>query len=334
MVFVTGATGFLGSYLVKNLLKRGEQVRALKRKNSRFELLGNNKDKIEWVEGNLLDVNSLEDAIDGVDKVYHCAAIVLDAASNGDSALATNATGTANLFNVAMDKKVKKVLHVSSTATLGTSLTNQLIDENFYVPDEQLRFDYFKGKRYAELEAWRASAEGLPVVIVNPCGLIGAGWWSHEPSKLFQTIDEGLSFYTTGSNSFVDVRDVAEVMVQLMESKASGERFILVSENIALRDFLNMIADELQRKRPAHAVNAFISELAWRYEYVRAKLRGKPAEYTKEDLRIAQLSVKHSNLKVIEATGFKFRKLAESVHDTAVAYRASKQKGLEYAVFD
>jgi len=106
MIFVTGATGFLGSYLVKDLIRKGEKIRALKRKTSGFKLLGDYVHQIEWVEGDLLDVSTLVVALDGVEKIFHCAGAVATAATSGKD-IAVNVEGTANLFNIALDKKVK-----------------------------------------------------------------------------------------------------------------------------------------------------------------------------------------------------------------------------------
>jgi nucleoside-diphosphate-sugar epimerase len=145
---------------------------------------------------------------------------------------------------------------------------------------------------------------------------------------------DGLSFYTGGSNGFVDVRDVVEVMMRLMESSISGERFILSSENVSIRDFLFMIADELKVKRPAYKVTKTMGELAWRYEGLKALLLNREADFVKDDIRIARIPFKYSNAKVIGATGYKFRSVAESIHDTAQSFLASKKKGLDFATFE
>jgi nucleoside-diphosphate-sugar epimerase len=334
MVFVTGATGFLGSYLTRYLVKKGEHVRALRRSGSSFELLGHTANSIEWVEGNMLDIPSLESALEGIDTVYHCAAIIDTATSDKSNAIATNAEGTANLFNVALDKKVRKVVHVSSTIALGPPVDGKVIDENYYVPAEKLMSDYYRSKRQGELEAWRAQAEGLDVVIVNPSGILGAGKWSHEPIKIFPTVDKGLSFYTDGANGFVDVRDVCEIMIQLMESDITGERFIVSAENVPLRELLFMIADELSARRPMRRVTATLSNIAWRYEKLRSLFLNKPPDFTKQDMHVAREVFTYSNTKVIQATGHRFRSITSSVHETAMAYLASKKAQTNYTVFD
>jgi len=334
MILVTGATGFLGSYLVKDLVRKGEKVRALKRATSRMDLVGEYADKIEWIEADLLDISALEIALDGVEKIYHCAGVFSPTHSERENAMLTLAEGTANLFNIALDKKVKKVLHVSSVIALGLPLNGATIDENYYSPADKLRFDYFKGKRYAELEAWRAQAEGLEVVIVNPGGLIGAGYWKHQPLNTFGVVQNGLRFYTEGGNGFVDVRDASAVMIQLMEGNTNGERYILIAENVLLKDLLNMIADALKVERPKYKVSKWMSALAWRYEYLRASGAGTPPNFTADDMRIARIAFNYSNAKVVNATGYKFRTIAQSVNETAKVFLESKSKGTDFGTFD
>ena len=333
MILVTGATGFLGSYLVKDLIRKGEKVRGFKRAKSRFDLLGEYANVIEWVEADLLDVSSLEDALDGVEKIYHCAGVFSPTHSLRENAMLTNAEGTANLFNIALDKKVKKVLHVSSTIALGLPLNGAMMDENYYSPADKLRFDYFKGKRYAELEAWRANAEGLDVVIVNPGGLFGAGYWDHQPLNMFPLVNNGLKFYTEGSNGFMDVRDASRVMIQLMEADTNGERYILVSENIMLKDLLDMIADALNVDRPKYKVSRPLSALAWRYEYMRSLIANKPPNFTADDMRIARIAFSYNNAKVIKTIGYQFMPLTQTIAETAAAFIESKNSGKDFGLF-
>ena len=333
MILITGATGFLGSYLAKDLIRKGEKVRGLKRAGSRFDLLGEYASQIEWVEADLLDVTSLENAVDGIEHIYHCAGIFSPTLSQRQNAILTNAEGTANLFNIALDKKVKKVLHVSSTIALGLPLNNGIIDENYYSPADKLQFDYFKGKRYAELEAWRANAEGLNVVIVNPGGIMGAGYWSHQPLNTIALVYNGLKFYTEGSNGFIDIRDATQIMIQLMEADTNGERFILISENVLLKDFLNMIADALKVERPKYKVSKSLSALAWRYEYMRSLVLNKAPEFTADDMRIARIPFNYSNTKVIKTTGAKFRTVQQSINDAVRVFLESKSKGADFGTF-
>jgi len=334
MIFITGATGFLGSYLARKLVRDGFKIRALKRTHSNFDLLGDSATAIEWVEGDLLDVTSLENALDGIDKIYHCAGLISTGSKRQHQAAIVNTEGTANLFNTALTKGVKKVLHVSSTMAFGIPINGAIIDENTYVPVVKSRSSYLESKRFGELEAWRAHAEGLDVVIVNPGGIIGAGHWNHEPLNAISAVDNGLNFYTEGMNGFIDVRDTVNIMIQLMESEISGERFILISENVALKDLLFMIADELHLARPKYKAGKFLSSLAWRYEFLKSLVLRTEPLFTKEDIRIAGMSFRYNNAGIIKATGYRFKPIAETMHDAVQSYLESKKKGLGFAIFN
>ncbi|HZG01704.1 MAG TPA: NAD-dependent epimerase/dehydratase family protein, partial [Chitinophagales bacterium] len=129
MIFVTGATGFLGNYLLRSLAASRQPVRALVRDpakvNSQLHF-----ENVEWIQGDVLDVASLESAMTGVEKIYHCAAMVSFDSSDHDTMMRVNATGTANVVNAALAAGVKKLLHVSSTAALGRQPRAERIDEN------------------------------------------------------------------------------------------------------------------------------------------------------------------------------------------------------------
>lgn len=331
MIFVTGATGFLGSYLAKNLIAKGERIRALKRSGSGLELLGEYAKKIEWVEGDLLDITTLTPALEGIEKIYNCAG---DISFNRPAALLVNTQGMANLFDAALAQGVKRAVHVSSTIALGFPVNRSIIDENYYASAPKGGWEYFESKRVGELEAWRAQAEGMEVVVVNPAALVGGGYWTHGPLAAFEAVYKGLQFYPQGSNGFIDVRDACEAMVRLMESELNGERFILTAANLELKEYLFMIADALKKNRPRYAAGAFASGIAWRLEALRAMIKGDAPTYTREELAIARVSFNYKNDKTKEATGLQFRSMETMVNDAAQCFLQSKQKGMAYGVFE
>lgn len=333
MIFISGATGFLGSYLARNLVKQGYKVRAFKRIHSNFELLEESAAQIEWMEGDLMDITSIENALDGVEKIYHCAGVISTGKRAREQAALINTTGTGNLFNAALSQNIKKVVHVSSTMALGLPSNNILIDENTYASRAKTASAYLESKRLGELEAWRANAEGLDVVIVNPAGLVGAGRWRHEPLNAIAAVAKGLQFYTGGTNGFIDVRDAADIMIRLMESNITGERFVLVAENLSLKDLVGMIADELQLPRPKYKVGKILNSLAWRYESLKSIITGNDPLFTRDDLYIAAMSLRYNNSKIINTLGYKFRPMAQSIHETVQAYLESGKRGTHFAVF-
>lgn len=241
MVFVTGATGILGRVIVLELLKKGKNVRASKRPASNlnevkdsFRFYTENPDdffnKIEWVDIDFEDIDSLQHALNGVEEVYHCAAKVSFHPKDEKEMYHTNIKGTENLLFACEDSGVKKFLHVSSVAVLdGFNEKGELDEESDFNP----KIDhpaYAISKHLSEMEVWRASAEGLNTVIINPGIIIGSGNWNQSSGELFSTFEDN-NFTFSGGSSYVDVRDVAAIAIELMEKNTFGERFILVADN-------------------------------------------------------------------------------------------------------
>src|SRR6476660_120919 len=173
MVLVTGATGFLGSELVSQLLLKGEKVRAIKRSSSIIPVILKNEKNIEWVDADLLDYFSLDEALAGIKKVYHCAALVSFAQKDKKQMLKVNVEGTSNLLNASVAHNVDKFLHVSSVAAVGDSKHNDLITEKNHWEFGAGQSSYAVSKYESEMEVFRAAAEGLNTVIINPSIIIG-----------------------------------------------------------------------------------------------------------------------------------------------------------------
>lgn len=334
MVFITGATGLVGSYLAKLLLSKGEKVRALKRKTSDTSLLGNYAQQIEWIEGDVLDIASLEEGMFGVDYVYHCAAVVTFVPSEVDDMMRANIDGTANVMNAALHTGVKKLMHVSSIAAFGLAPEGKVIDENYSDPNISKCFWYYRSKQYSEREAWRASEEGLNVVVVCPSTIIGAGWWDSEPNSLFPEIYNGLKFYTSATMGFVDVRDVAQCMYALMHSNISNERFIISAENLSFRQVMFAMADAMKVKRPTLEAGKFLRAFAWRMEAVKSLFTKTRPLITKESAALAAISFQFSNAKLVKALGYQFRPVSQTIAETADVFLRGREQKAEFGVFD
>ncbi|KMQ69549.1 NAD-dependent epimerase [Chryseobacterium sp. FH2] len=241
MVFVTGATGILGRVIVLELLKKGKKVRAAKRPTSNlnevrhsFQFYVENPDevfhKIEWTDVDFDDINGLQDALKDVNEVYHCAAKVSFHPKDEKEMYHTNIKGTENLLYACESSGVKKFLHVSSIAVLDNFNEKGELDEESDFNPKLEHSAYAISKHLSEMEAWRASAEGLNVVIINPGMIIGSGNWGNSSGDIFPTFEKN-SFTFSGGASYVDARDVAKISIELMEKNIFGERFIIVSEN-------------------------------------------------------------------------------------------------------
>lgn len=241
MVFVTGATGILGRVIVLELLKKGKDVRAAKRPSSNlnevkhsFAFYTENPegffDRIEWVDVDFNDVQSLQAAVEGADEVYHCAAKVGFNPKDSKEIYRMNVKGTENLLYACDGAAVKKFLHVSSIAVLDLANENGELDETSDFNPKEEHSAYAVSKHLAEMEVWRASAEGLNTVIVNPGMIVGSGNWGSSSGDIFPTFEKN-SFTFSGGTSYADVRDVAVICVELMERNIFGERFVIVSES-------------------------------------------------------------------------------------------------------
>ncbi len=179
MIVVTGGTGLVGSHLLYELVLKGERIKALKRNSSNtgntlrtFHYYSKDADKlfslIDWVEGDILDLVSLEEAFEGASMVYHTAAFVSFVPSRKKKILNNNIQGTANVVNACLTKKVGKLCHVSSVSALGHAIDGLQTDEEMIWSPSKHRSYYSVSKFHSEMEVWRGIEEGLNSVIVNP----------------------------------------------------------------------------------------------------------------------------------------------------------------------
>jgi dihydroflavonol-4-reductase len=296
-ILVTGATGLVGSHLIKALLQCRKNVKALYRTSiPQFE----NADKVEWCQADILDISSLEDAMQGAKKIYHCAAIVSFNPKQKKLLHATNIEGTANVVNACLQNDVEKLLYVSSVSAFGRKGVKEIISEQMQWSDETNTSEYGRTKYFAEMEVWRGIGEGLNAVIVNPTIILGAGDWSKSSSAIFKNVYNEFPWYTEGVTGFVDVEDVVKAMISLMESDISGERFILSAANLSYGELFTAIAKTFNKKIPDKRVTPFIAELVWRAEAVKSSLNGHAPLITKETARTAQAKVFFDNSKLLK----------------------------------
>ncbi len=328
MILVSGGTGLVGSHLLFDLCKSGKTVRAIKRENSQidnvkkvFSYYANNAQEllknIEWINADLLDISSLEQAMEGITEVYHCAAMVSFDSKKEVEMMYININGTANMVNVALAKGIRKFCHVSSIATIGATEHGKDATEETFWKSSSENSNYSISKYGAEREVWRASAEGLDVVIVNPALIIGAGNWQQSSSNMFSKAYKGIKFYTDGTTGFVDVRDVAKLMIQLMNSEQKNERFIINSENKSFKVFFDIMHLAFNKPVPTIKAGKFLSNFAWVMEKIRCSISGSTPLITKETARSAHKTSNYSNKKIQHLfPDYKFITVEQSVKDT------------------
>ena len=327
-ILVTGGTGFLGSYIIKQLVEKGYSVRAIRRTSKLpFWIPSAIFDKVEWVEGDVLDIVALEDAMEGIDTVIHSAAVVSFARRERKEMYKVNVDGTANVVNVALEKNIRRFVHISSVAALGRTANGGNVNEEKRWEESKVNTHYAISKFKAELQTWRGLNEGLEGVILNPSTILGYGDWHSSSCVIFRNIYEGFKWYTSGINGFVDVEDVARAAILLMESTITEQRYIVNGDNWTFQKLQDTIADAFDKKRPSKLATPFLMNLAWRVEKFKSLFTGKKPLLSKESARVAQSKTLFENDKLLKAfPGFSFTPLEESIKNAAAKYMADSKR--------
>ncbi len=322
-VFITGGTGFLGSYIIKELVEKGYSVIALRRsKKIPAYLPSFIFENVEWIDGDILDVVILEEAMKNANAVIHAAAHVSFNKSDRQVMYQTNIEGTANVVNAAIENNIPRFIHISSVAAVGRTINGELVTEEKKWEESSTNTHYGKTKYGGEMEAWRGMGEGLSLVVVNPSTVIGYGDWNNSSCKLFKNVYDTFPWYSNGINGFVDVEDVARAIVLLMETSISNERFIINGDNWSFRKLFNSIAAAFGKKQPWREATPFLGEVAWRIEWIKSIFSGKKPLLTKESARVAHSKTNFSNRKLLEALpGFSFTPLEISIKKACKKYQ-------------
>lgn len=322
-IFLTGGTGFLGSYLVKELIEKGYSVKALRRnKKIPFFIDPSYFEKVHWVEGDILDVTILNEAMKGANAVIHAAATVSFHKADRGAMYKINVEGTANVVNAAIDNNIPRFVHVSSVAAIGRTSGGEEVTEEKKWQASKTTTHYAISKYRAEMEAWRGYGEGLNMVIANPSTIVGYGDWNSSSCAVFKNVYKEFPWYTDGINGFVDVEDTARAMVLLMETSVSGERYIINADNWPFQQLFNSIADAFGKKRPSRQASPLMGQIAWRLEKLKSLFSGKRPLLTRETARVAHSKTYFSNRKLLAALpGFSFTPLQQSIENACKKYQ-------------
>jgi nucleoside-diphosphate-sugar epimerase len=323
MILVTGGTGLVGAHLLLHLVEQGENVRAIYRSTTSIEKTKNlfslyNKfylfEKIEWMEADILDIPSLENAFQNIEFVYHCAALISFDPKDEEIIRKTNIEGTANIVNFCLAYKIKKMLFVSSIAALGDlNATETTISETTEWNPEKPHSDYAISKYGAEMEVWRGQQEGLNVLIVNPGVILGPGFPEQGSGDLFSAVAKGLSFYTLGTTGFIAVTDVVETSIQLMKSENQNERFTLIESNYSFQEILNSIADSLNVKRPKWHASPFLVNVFWRLDWFLSTFFFQKRKLSRASAKASYSITEYTNAKILSTITPKFKSVKEYI---------------------
>jgi dihydroflavonol-4-reductase len=331
-VFITGATGFIGSHIARRYLSAGYRVEALTRQTGHAGLLVDVANQITWHEGDIMDIPALEMAIavgrgPGAIDVIHAAAVVSFSSKDREQMARINAEGTANVVNVCLKAGIRKLGYVSSVAALGRPAKKNHSDEPVRIDESQKWEDspnnseYAKSKYRAELEVWRGVAEGLSAVMVNPSIVLGEGDWTRSSVQLFKYVHDEKPFYPAGMVNYVDVLDVTESLFLLMETDSvQAERFILNGGTIPYKDLLTQMAAALHKRPPRWLMPPVLTRLLWPVEGMRAWLMRTRPLITRETARSASSRYVYDGRKITKAIDFQYQPLSETLSRSARAY--------------
>lgn len=322
-ILVAGATGFIGSYIVRYLLDEGITVVGLCRATSSFDLLHDVRDRVEWRIADVRDLPDLQEAMEGTNVVINASGVI---SRRYEDLMSVNVEGTANLINVALYHGLKSFVHISSTAAFGGPRKRSITETDLW-PDKPLKFDYGLSKYLAEQEVWRGGEEGLAVSIINPPMVLGGGDWTVFPSFL-KTVYEEMSWYPKGSIGVVDVRDIARMSLQLiLEVPRTNERYICSSENWSLKDISSTVASKLGVKAPDRILTSF---------YIRAlrtfmpvlRLFGLMGHIPVDFIEYSQHEFAFDNTKSKELLQFEYIPVAESIEATVRSFLDTYPRGI------
>ena len=337
MILITGATGLIGTHLLAKLLEQNSSedlkpvYRREHKKNYSLQIINDvygakvfeKAKQCNWVIADVLDIPQLTDAFEGVTHVYHCAGFISNSPSDRQMIRKINTEGTENMVNLAIDFGIEKFLHVSSIATLGKPKEGIITSENNYKESLQNASFYSLSKFGGEMEVWRASQEGLTIVIVNPGVVLGEGFYASGSGKIFNEAYKNIPFYLPKTTGFTDVKFLAEVMFMLMKSNLSSERFIVINENKDFSQIQKQIATKLGKKPPFIQLQKWMLYLMWFAELLTSFFRKR--QLTRDVVEGVLESSIYENSKLSEALGIDTPPIEMTIQRVAKHYLSTKK---------
>lgn len=334
MILVTGGTGLVGSHLLFSLLKDDKKIRAIYRTpesflhikkvfahyNTDFE---ENFNKIEWVQANINDVSTLSKVFEGITHVFHCAAYIDFDPKNYAKLKKINIDGTANIVNLCILNRIKKLCYVSSVSAIGKNENEELINEETSWNPENENSVYAISKFGAEMEVWRGSQEGLDVVIVNPGIIIGETDRDSGSGKIITSVSKGIPFYTSGGFGIVDVKDVVNAMTSLMESPIKNQRFLLIGKNILYKDFFEALSLHFNLNPPKMLAPKWVLSGIQKLDWISAKIFGTRRRLLKEYVNSMYRISVYDASKIEKHLSFKYTPHEETIRRVVKNYMAN-----------
>ena len=311
-ILLTGITGLFGSELAKAFASMGT-IHGLKRASSSTVLLDQAGLTVRWHEGDVSDINSLLEALEGIDLVIHAAGKVSFLPKDEDQLFAVNHQGTANVVNAMLATGTPRLVHVSSVAALGQVPDQEVYDEKASWVDAPNQSAYALSKYWGELEVWRGEQEGLEVLVVNPAVLLGKAAYGQSSSAVYGYVKQGNPFFPMGNINYLDVRDAAAITRALVEKNAWGERYILSKESRSYKDFFQQVAQVFGGIAPTKSLPNWVISFGFPLLRLLSWLGLVSAPVQQQVARNAQRMISYRNTKVQALLAFEYRKLTETL---------------------
>lgn len=309
-ILITGITGLFGNHLAREFSHLGK-IHGLRREDSDIGLV--NEVEVQWHIGELSNVESLLEALNGIDLVVHSAGMVSFSAKDKEKLYEVNTVGTANIVNAMLAADVKKLVHVSSVAAIGRSQETKKIDEDSKWTESPLNTGYAVSKYWAELEAWRGEQEGLQLIVVNPSVLLGKASYGKSSTAIYSYVLEENKFFPKGDLNFIDVRDAAKITRILVEKQVWGERFILNRQSISYREFFSEIATVFGKKAPKIALPTWLITIATLSVSILRMIGLSKSPINKQTAMISQQKTYFDNSKIQSLLEYAYFPLRETL---------------------
>ncbi len=332
-ILITGANGLVGSYICRQLLNSTQhQIYALTRKSSNLNLLSPIKDRITIIEGDLKELEKIENQIAEMDLIIHTAGVVSYHKEDHPLLHQINHQATKELINLCLNHEVSDFLFLSSVSAINSGRPDLVTDEKSKFAEGPHNSTYGITKHLAEMEVWRGAQEGLNVAVLNPTIVIGAGIWKNSSLQMFQQVWDGMPLMTPGSNGFVDVRDVATACKLLIEQGLVGQQFVLNAENRSYDEIIKAISIGLHKKPPKRYLSKSMIPFIVGLEKLRSFILRKRPLLTSIALEKSLAKQKYNGKKVTQELGLNYRVIDQSIKESCEAFMKSKLAGKDHAI--
>ena len=314
MIFVTGANGFVGSYVCRQLVASGKPVKALVREGADLTRISDLLQHMTVCTSDLLDLPLLATHFSDVDSVVHCGARISFHSPDCEELMAVNVEGTRNIVNLCLKHGVKKLVHISSTAAIGRTGPTDILDEETPWNETKLTSCYGKSKYLAELEVWRGQTEGLRVAVLNPSVILGQKTLGKGSGQLLEYARHEHRFYPTGDLNYVDVRDVANIAIRLLDQEHDGKKYIVNAGAVSYKKFFTDVAHLVGIRAPEIAAEGWKLRIAIWGDFLRSIFTGKRRNLSTEMVRSTSAKPVFKNTRAVEELNYSFIPLAESLN--------------------